>query len=288
MIKISLRNPYLFVKLMRIPVLNRFFVYNLAYVDLIEDPILCSSVYSSFKTESFNRKITISGRFADIDKITVNYINKFKHPIIHDIAVSSGITSCELLREMQASGVSADFFISDKYSIYYLSGKKIIYIYDRNKNFLFGYIYSFYGSNNISYYGIGSILLYYILKIIPDRQVNLKKIILFDTETKKILNNGNFISIDYDVTSTIIDCKFTFVRCMNLLNKGSWISDDKIILSLKNIKMSLKENGILQIGKTEDITEINRVSYYVKNNDKFILLEHLNGGSELANIMEFI
>jgi len=273
---------------MQIPIVNRFIVFNFSHLDGIEDPILRAKVYSYITTECFHGKTTASRRFSDIDKITLRYLRKMEDPVIHDIAVSSGITSCDLLREIKAAGIQADYCISDKYSLYYSTGKRFTRIYDANKKFLYGYIFSLLAKKTDDVKLIGSKVLYYLLKIMSTPDNNYKKVLLLDGNAVMNINNGNFTFIEYDVLSSIIKDKFTYVRCMNLLNRYSWLGDDEICIALRNIKTSLKENGIMQIGKTEDGTGVNNVSIFKKTDDKFVLLEHINAGSELIDIINLV
>ena len=70
----------------------------------------------------------------------------------------------------------------------------------------------------------------------------------------------------------------------NLLNLF-YFSEEKIIKAINNLNESLLEGGILQIGRTTS-EGINNVSFYKKQNGRFILVKRLNSGSEIDYIFE--
>ena len=75
---------------------------------------------------------------------------------------------------------------------------------------------------------------------------------------------------------------FDVVRVTNLLNY-SYFSEDKLKIAISNINKISKENCIILINRTNKKKNI--ASFFIKKNGKFELLEDVNGGSELKDLM---
>jgi SAM-dependent methyltransferase len=237
-----------------------------------------------FVTESNHGKTTDPNRFNDLDLMIVKNLKAFNLPKIHDIAVSSGITSCELKILLNETGIGSEFFISDRFMLYYYRGKRIVRIYDNKKKLLYGHIFGVLADKKLSNYFIFSKLLFHFLKRFASKK-QFKKILMLDTDTTELINKGELKVIYYDAFETEIINDFDFVRCMNLLNVNSWFSEDQIIKALLNIKNSLKEGGIFLIGRTNQESNINNAAFFIKENNKFLHVEDLNCGCELKRII---
>ena len=68
----------------------------------------------------------------------------------------------------------------------------------------------------------------------------------------------------------------------NLLNYSYFSS--KLKTAILNIKKITKENSIVLVNRTTDKKKI-IASFFIKNRRKFRLLENVNGGSEIKNLM---
>jgi hypothetical protein len=228
-------------------------------------------------------KQTSDCRFSDVDNWVIKYLNKDKKNIVHDIAVSNGVTSLQFFNTIKQNSYNTEFYISDKFSKLYISGSSIMKVYDRDNELLFGYIFCFVATDNIKMFILSKILFSLLKKSRVNR--NLNEILLYDNTVKKAINNSQIIDIDYDVFNdkTYIDT-FTFVRCMNLLNYN-YFDTDTIKSGILNIKQSLKENGHLLVGRTNQ-NGINQASLFIKQNNSFILVENYNEGSEIQKIIE--
>lgn len=102
---------------------------------------------------------------------------------------------------------------------------------------------------------------------------------MIDLLKQRILTNLN-----YDIFLAKENNTFNFVRCMNILNI-EYFPEDKIIIGLQNLKDSLVDKGILLIGRTLQ-NGVNQASFYKKENNNLILMEEINGGSEIKSIIE--
>ena len=76
---------------------------------------------------------------------------------------------------------------------------------------------------------------------------------------------------------------FDVIRVSNLLNY-SYFSKQRIKFALNNLNNILRENGIILINRTTKQNK-NLASFFIKKNGKFELLEDLNGGSEIKDLI---
>ena len=76
---------------------------------------------------------------------------------------------------------------------------------------------------------------------------------------------------------------FNVVRVTNLLNY-SYFSKAKLEIAISNIKKISKNNCIILLNRTTNKNK-NLASFFVKKDGKFKLLEDMNGGSEIKDLM---
>ena len=76
---------------------------------------------------------------------------------------------------------------------------------------------------------------------------------------------------------------FDVIRVTNLLNY-SYFSESKLKIAILNINKISKENCIVLINRTTR-NKKNIASFFRKKNGKFELLEDVNGGSEIKDLM---
>lgn len=277
MLKIAIKSEFLAKHIQKYSYLKKLFVFKINYIHSIKDNALRSELYAAIYTERNIAKSTAVNRFLDIDDVSIQYMHKADINIVHDIAVSSGITSVELFDKIRQSGRHVDLFISDKYSTYYFAGNFITRVFNVNKKLTCGYICSILADYNINRIFFISHLLCHLLNMLPLPK-RLEKISLYDQKTMSYLSANLIREISYDLFDSSIREDFTFVRCMNLLQSG-YLREEQIKDALENIKLSLKEGGILQVGRTlQDGT--NNVSFYQKKGCRFIAIKHINKGFE--------
>ena len=76
---------------------------------------------------------------------------------------------------------------------------------------------------------------------------------------------------------------FNVVRVTNLLNY-SYFSKSELKIAILNINKISKENCIILINRTTK-NKKNIASFFIKKNGKFKLIEDVNGGSEIKDLM---
>lgn len=260
-------------------ILRRFFVFRIDYLAIIQDSSLYNIAQSLFVLNNSSKKTTYCGRFKDIDSVSVDMMKINEENIIHDIAASVGSTSLELYNKIEDKGMKTKFFISDKYSRFFIY-KNLFFtkVFDADYNLLHYYFLCFFADKKLNIGGILSKLLFYFIKLIDFSDTDntkYKEILLYDKRVLNLMDNNKLVHLDYDVLNSEIENKFTFVRAMNIVN-GNIFSPAEMKLALANIKKSLKENGILQIGITEG--EINRVSFFKLNSNNFYRIKDMNQG----------
>jgi len=288
MLKIAINSLSIYKTLYKFALLRKLIVLDLRVLNLISSSEDFAFATSRFTGGNSHGKITAVDRFKDISNITEKHLSNLHKNIgeevkIHDIGVSTGVTSCELLESIKK--IPNLFYISDIYTNYFYSGNSIVSVYDRNNNFIYGYLFFFLADKNVSKLFFISKILFYILKIIPSKK-KLNSISFLDKKTRNYIDYENLIFIDYDIFHTPNKInEFNFIRCMNVLNRASWFSDNEIMLALINLKNSLTEGGILLIGRTEDSSGINNISFYTKVENKFQLTQEVNRGSEINNLV---
>jgi|GEM_PF-1182314 len=287
MLKIVVKNFKLFRTLLKYNFIRKFLIFDirsLESLNIVSDYAFAISVFS---TESSHGKTTYKDRFLDMDSVTLKYLKQQDKIVIHDVGVSSGITSCDLLKKVKEIDKNFHFLISDKYLNFYFSGNNVVRIYNSEKKLLFGYIFGIFADKKVSKYFPLTKYLFYLLKAIPYPKI-FSALQLFDYETKQFLNKCELNYVEYDLFGQNFLENISFVRCMNVLNANSWFSNQQIIDGVFNLKSSLIEGGILLIGRTDDCTGKNNASYFKKINGKLVHLEDFNLGSDVKNIIKNI
>ena len=283
MIKIALKNIKLLAFLNKLPILNYFFILK---IDKNFASIRTNAVLEKFYTDIYAQnktsKRTADKRFADIDKITLKYLSPVNKNTIHDIAVSSGITSDNLYELLQKNNIPFGLDISDKYALIYVKEGFISKIFDADKNLFFAYLGNLFAGDKNIFFPI-TVFLYKLIKKLNNTTDFDYSLYLFHPDVLKKINEKKINIVEYDIFKTPLNDKYTFVRCMNILNKG-YFSDKELITGIKNIKNSLKENGVFLIGRTNS-KGINNVSFFKKTESGFVCLEDVNQGSEVKNLV---
>ena len=249
----------------------------------LKDAAIRDYVYTQIITANHSTKQTAAGRFRDLDEATISCMHKESLNVIHDIAVSNGVTSLELFRTLHSRGLPVSFHISDKYARYGTTGRILVRILDADGALVEMYACGILAKSNLSQKFWLSRLLYSLLAG-KSAHHKSKLILLFDPQVMENIEQGLMHFIDYDVFETREKSRFTFVRCMNLLNLD-YFSSDKIEGALRNIVGSLKEGGILQIGRTMRDGH-NMAGFYINTRGGLRLVREVGGGTELRDILK--
>ena len=250
----------------------------------LQNPAVHDYVYRAFFTSNATSKQTSAGRFQDLDRIARSIVAEYKLDAIHDIGVSSGITSLDLYRTLATTGIPLRFHISDKYAVYGSTGRCPTRIIDAQSSVTELYLCGVLGKRD-SHEQIIPLtrLLYWLL---ADRPFDghIRWFVLFDHEVLEHINRGLIHKIDYDVFTTRMSCAFSFVRCMNLLNLG-YFPRESIETALRNIVESLKEGGVLQVGRTHP-NGTSHAAFYMKRGARLEVLQQVGNGTELRELID--
>ena len=125
--------------------------------------------------------------------------------------------------------------------------------------------------------------MYYFISFFDIKSKEYKEINLLDKKILTKIEKGEIEYFDLDIFNSFLKQKYSFIRCMNVLNL-SYFSEDKILLGIKNIFKLLREEGYLIIGRTND-KGINNVSLYIKKKNKFKVLRKVNKGCDINHLI---
>lgn len=239
-------------------------------------------VDSTFMTTSYNRMF-------DVNLILKKYVNKYisKKPVVCDFAVSSGQSTLELLTDLTKQKIKNIYGFDKKIYITIYKLGKLIFLYSSKNELLMVE----YNKQCLRYRYF--FLLKKVEKIIPSL---FDKLYLFDLininykKSKLLIPNLDKINelkfYEQDIFN--IDKKyfnfFDVVRVSNLLNY-SYFSKTQLKKAILNIKKISKDNSIILINRTPNKKKKNTASFFRKKKGKFILIEDINGGSEIKKLM---
>lgn len=285
MFKLALESEDLFSRLSKYPILRRFFVFRIDCLSTLGDQKLASHVYKGIVTSDGTTKHTAAGRFHDLDSLVVGHLSHESN-VIHDVAVSNGVTSVELYSVLRGCGVPFKLIISDKFSHYLYRGNRVRKIYAVNKTLLFAYVGWILADRKCTWRFPISKLLFPLVRAFDKPSPPFGEIPLYESQLLALIRKGHVEELSYDIFSTSLPDTFTFVRCMNVLNLEYFKSDD-ISRALVLLKDSLKDQGVLLLGRTLP-NGVNAVSFYKKVFGNLELIRDLNGGSEVRHLVENI
>jgi hypothetical protein len=268
---------------MRIPLLRKFLVYRTDAMPNLRDAAVSDYVYKAFFTLNATSKETSAGRFGDVGEIARAIITEHRLDSIHDIGVSSGVTSLDLYRTLAAAGIPFRLHISDKFAVYGSSGRFPTRIIDAQGSVTELYLCGILGKRDVSNKFPLTRFLHWLLADRPNHSP-IRQFVLFDHEVLAHIEKGLIDCIDYDVFLTRMPCAFSFVRCMNLLNLG-YFPRERIQTAVRNIIDSLKEGGVLQIGRTHP-DGTSHATFYAKRGARLEVLQQVGRGTELREVID--
>jgi hypothetical protein len=249
----------------------------------LRNPAVHDYVYRAFFTSNATSKETSAGRFRDLDQMARAIITERKLDSIHDIGVSSGVTSLSLYRALTNSEIAFDLHISDKFAVYGATGRFPTRIIDAEGSVTELYLCGVLGKRHVSRAFPVTRFLHWLLADRPS-DGRIRRFVLLDHEVLKHIEKGLIQRIDYDVFTTRMPCAFSFVRCMNLLNLD-YFRPERIETALRNIIESIKEGGVLQIGRTHP-GGTNHATFYLKRGTRLEKLQQVGSGTELRAVID--
>lgn len=281
-------NLYKFFKKHKIS--SKIFALSVQKIEELTDPVLHSLAVSELQTPESPTKQTSSSRFHDIDKELKGFLRADKQYKIHDMGVSNGITSFELYRYLKASNIDFRLYISDKYNRVWSVRKGPVSLCLANDHQLVcGDLFGIACMPSISLkYFISNLLGKLLQSFLTHESIavaekELKEINLLFGPVQQLIANGEIECINCDIFETRFNASFDIVRCMNLLNLA-YFPKSKIRIAIDNVNLSLKEYGLLQIGRTLP-NGVSTVSFYRKERGSLRLIHECNGGSELKSLI---
>jgi hypothetical protein len=265
--------------------LGKVLVYRTDALSELKSAALREHVYTRLFTSNETSKQTYAGRFQDLDQIARSIVEEHKLDTIHDIGVSSGVTSLELYRTLATIGIPLRFHISDKYAVYGTTGRCPVRIIDAQGSVRELYICGVLAKRDDSVSNKFPVTRF-LHWLLADRPFGgpVRWFVLFDHEVLEHIQKGLIRRIDYDVFTTRMPDMFSFVRCMNLLNLG-YFPRESIETALQNVIESLKEGGVLQIGRTLP-SGTNHATFYNKRGTRLELLQEVGSGTELREVID--
>lgn len=280
MLKVVTKNEIIVKVAYQVPYADRIVKADLRYIGDWQDGATIDRVYSDIGTANRTSKQTERGRFHDLDPITLELLAKTNASRIHDIGVSNGITSVELVEALERANVRASLVVSDRYAVWYwIEDEGGTAIYDVDRVLRYAYRGGLFGSADDSpMFPISRIVFRQFSKTMP-AGVESHEIELYHPALLRLIRIGKVQTRRYDVFTTEAPDEYDYVRCMNLLNPKYFVESD-LLRALRNIANSVRDGGVFQVGRTRP-TGVNHVSFLVRRGNGFEQIREVGKGSDL-------
>ncbi len=284
MLRLALSNLRTYRFSQRIPLIRLFFVVHLESLDELTATEHAAAV-SRVLLPSGVRMETELDRFLNLDPMTVQLLNRHEN-VIHDVAVASGVTTLELIQKLQTTSRSFRLCFSEKNAAFGLTAGFVKRIYQMDGEFLGAYIADFL----LAEAGPGRLrfLSRWIARLLEKpRPARFERTIsILDCRLQEALKMGHVEQIAYDIFHTSITERFTYVRCMNVLNLA-YFEESELLRALELLLGSLRDGGILQLGRTTK-DGVNRATFFRKAGKRVEVETAVNGGSELEVLIKLV
>ena len=230
---------------------------------------------STFKTTSFNR-------MNDINKKLNNHIKKNlpKKIMICDLGVSSGQSTKELYDDLNNIKIKTIYGFDKQINIKIYKLNKLIFLFSL-KNQLLMVEYNKY-CLRYRYF--------FLFKLIEKFLIYLFNYLNIKFEKSNVLMPGlgninklKFIEQDIFKVKKKYFNLFDVIRVTNLLNY-TYFSEINLKKAICNINKISKKKSILLVNRTTS-KKINTATFFIKRAGKFELLEDVNGGSEIKDLI---
>jgi len=249
----------------------------------MKNPVTIDLAFSKIDLLSGVSKQTNKNRFSDVDPTSLQIIASRSLSKLHDVGVSSGITSLELRRQLQTAGFEGEMFISDKFARFWTNRRGLSTdVFDSDYNLVCTYLGPIVGDSEDTWKLPISRLVFLRARKRKFDDSSEQGFLLLHPDVLDSVNRGDLRFIDFDVFNNSEDRTFDFVRCMNLLNLG-YFPTGKILDGLRTLHGSLAPGGILQIGRTH-LEGGNHVTFYERTTDGFERTDVVGDGSEIDEL----
>jgi hypothetical protein len=233
-------------------------------------------VGNTFKTTSYNR-------MKDVNLKLKNYIKKFfskKKIMLCDIGVSSGQSTLELYNDLKRQKIKYIYGFDKQIYLKVYKIQKLIFLYSSKNNLLMVE----YDKHCLRYryFFVFKKLEKFIIYLLDFLKIKYEKSKVLTPNLDTIYKCKFFEQDIFKIEKKYLN-QFDVVRVTNLLNY-SYFSKTQLKRAIKNINKISKENSIILINRTNN-KKNNIASFFRKKNNKFELLEDINGGSEIKDIM---
>ena len=293
MFKIFITNIAVYKFMKTVYFFHQFFMLNPRQLETLLDQNLHSIGCQDIVTNDSPTKMTRAGRFEDVDKMLIKYLDQTTEYSIHDVAVSNGVTSLELRKLLCEKKIKFNLHISDKFSaisIFRVNRSCEIYV-DSQRDFAGGRtFFGIYGNPDLpNKFFLSRLIGKLFLKLWRERGNAIKEncavqqINLLHQSVINSMKDNNIEFLQYDVFETSIYQRFDIVRCMNLLNLV-YFPDEMLTKGLRLLKDSIKQNGLFIVGKT-NLDGVNNAAIYRKIDGKLELVQNIGDGSEISHFI---
>lgn len=287
MIKFIIRDVNRFSRAVRKPLIRSLVFLDLKKLAQVQDETTFFKAITQIRLRNGTYKTTKPNRFADVDRELVEVLQTGREYQIHDVAVSDGITSVNLLQTLNANGITAQILSTDKFARIYFQKRWYGGVYsDENGEVLHLDFLNLQANRNTSWRFPLSKLLGFCLPEQVGPVNGAKEILILNPRTVEAIDAGQLEFEYFDIFEPQEGkTRFDIVRCMNLLNLGVF-PEEAIQTALRNLIPSLKEEGILVIGRSNEKTLVNHASIFQRQGEKLALIKDVNAGSELKPLIK--
>lgn len=236
------------------------------------------------------RKDTFTARFQDLDPLVVRVLDEVaqsRTPLrVHDVGVSSGNTSLELLHALEEADLDIRLTVSDRFCRLWVQRGFVGSVYDPTERFVEGWVGPLAADPSDRLVTVPvTVLLGRLLRgLRPRRSSTAREVLLFVPELRRRIEAGLVRHADYDVLRPTLDRAYDFVRCMNVLNRV-YFEPDSLRLGIAGLGRMLAEGGVLLLGRTEVDSGRHLASFYRRQDDELHLIEAVNGGTDVAEFV---
>ncbi len=220
-------------------------------------------------------KTTESGRHKLTNDLLLSRISKDE--IILDVGASTGVTSYELIKALNFT--FSKYFITDlNLKLFYNKlGNKYFFFNESNQCILIADEYFIVYYNELSWC---KFLFRDTVSYQSKKEMNHFNLVCKDVDDL-IRNDSRVVLYQYDVFKQWDHINPTIIKVANLFNLV-YFSEIEVIKAFGNLFSVLKELGIIAVIDNRDIE---KSSIFIKEGNGVVLLESINGGSEVQSII---
>lgn len=238
---------------------------------------------SAFKVAN-TWKTTKSFRHPNADRYIIEKLLSNTDFVILDVGSSTGVTSLNLIE--QINGSFKKYFITDRsFYIKYTKSKGRTYYYDPKTEscvMVSSNFFLFYNDFMDAFAPFRWFAKYTISKAPPLECGNSHTLELIHPHLKTLSrSNQNIIIQEYDILQNWIHEPVNIIKAANVLNL-EYFSKQEIEIAVLNLSKALAQNGTLII---VDNRKKESYSCFIKHESKLLLNNQFNGGVEIESII---